>query len=581
MSLDGLNLSALVQELNTELAGGRVDRVIQLDKFTLLFWLRLPGQTLKLLLSGNPEQTGIYLTNENFESPLQPPGFCMLLRKHLEDGRIAQIVQQELDRVVCIDIDTLGPQGMIITKRLVFEIMGKHSNIILLQDNVIIDSLRRVGLNISRFRQIVPGKTYESPPGQQKINLLTQADLTEFWQLFLAATTLTAEKALISLAFGIGPVTAKEWLWQAGLPPTIKIAELDKDDLASLQDVVTTYLAYFKTHQTMPTVCIDTCNRLLSISAVQPLKPPQVEATCKQFSTMSQAVEYTHKLRPIRILPEKDLLVRQMTAELHKLERKAEKLAEELAESLAADQLKQQGDILMANLTKIPPHSDSVTLVDFYSPQQDAQITIELNPAKTAADNAQKYYAAYHKQKRAKLLLVEQITTCQQEQAYLDTVLVSLEHVQHNSDIEEIRQELVAAKYIKPTKRRQSVPPSKPLEVSDAQGNRILIGKNNKQNDVLTFKIAHKDDLWFHTKDIPGSHVILQSSGKIDSEQIAYAAALAAYFSKARNSSKVPVDYTKRCYVKKPSGAKPGFVIYEKQTTLYVDPATEQGEKLL
>jgi predicted ribosome quality control (RQC) complex YloA/Tae2 family protein len=161
VSLDGLNLSALVQELNDQIAGGRIDRIFQLDKFTLLLWLRVPGQTLKLILSGNPEQTGIYLTNDTFENPLQPPSFCMLLRKHLEDGRIAQIAQQELDRVIFIDIDTLGPQGTIITQRLLFEIMGKNSNIIFLQDNIIIDSLRRVGLNISRFRQILPGKTYE------------------------------------------------------------------------------------------------------------------------------------------------------------------------------------------------------------------------------------------------------------------------------------------------------------------------------------------------------------------------------------------------------------------------------------
>lgn len=581
MSLDGFNLSALVKELNDQIAGGRIDRVFQLDKFTLLFWLRVPSQTLKLILSGNPEQAGIYLTSGNFENPPQPPSFCMLLRKHLEDGRIAQIVQQELDRVIYIDIDTLGPQGTIITQRLIFEIMGKLSNIIFVQDNVIIDSLRRVGLNINRFRQILPGKIYELPPGQQKINLLTTPDLTNFWNCFSTIIDKTVEKALISLAFGVGPVTAKEWVWQAGLPATLKVQDIDEADLASLKEVVNSAIATFNSHQFTPTVCTDGQNRLKTIAALPPLKPQLEGTTCRNFSSMSQAVEYTHKLRPIHILPEKDLLVRQMTSELHKLERKAEKLAEELTESLSANKLKEQGDVLMANLTVIPQHSTSITLADFYGTDSESQITIALDPAKSAADNAQKYYGSYHKQKRAQSLLEEQRNTCQNERDYLETVLVSLQHSDRNSDIEEIRQELIAAKYVKPSKRRQALPPAKPLSTNCPDGSRITIGKNNKQNDEVTFKIARGDDLWFHTKDIPGSHVILQSSGQPDPEQIELAAGLAAYFSKSRQSSKVPVDYTKRRYVKKPSGAKPGFVIYEKQTTLYVSPAREYGEKLL
>jgi predicted ribosome quality control (RQC) complex YloA/Tae2 family protein len=382
------------------------------------------------------------------------------------------------------------------------------------------------------------------------------------------------------LAFGVGPVTAKEWLWQAGLPATMKVEDLDEADLASLKEVMSTAVADFRSHHFIPTVCTDGQNRLKSISAFPPVKP-LAEGTCRQFPSMSEAVEYTHKLRPVHIAPEKDLLVKQMTSELHKLERKAEKLAQELTESLSANKLKQQGDVLMANLTNIPIHSASVTLTDFYGTDSDSQITIALDPAKSAADNAQKYYGAYHKQKRAQALLAEQITTCQNEHAYLETILVSLDHSSRNSDIEEIRQELITAKYVKASKRRQALPPAKPLSTHCDDGSRIIIGKNNKQNDEVTFKIARSDDLWFHTKDIPGSHVILQSSGLPEIEHIELAAGLAAYFSKSRHSSKVPVDYTKRRYVKKPSGANPGFVIYEKQTTLYVSPAREYGEKLL
>ncbi|MDU2066312.1 MAG: NFACT family protein, partial [Sporomusaceae bacterium] len=471
----------------------------------------------------------------------------------------------------------IGAQGRIITKQLIFEMMGKHSNIIFVQDGVIVDALKRIGPALSRVRQILPGQAYLAPPGQNKFNLYTDS-WENFWQSYRNLGEISAEKALIQLALGVGPQTAKEWLWQTGLPPKILVNELDEKDLRTLQDIVGEHLELFRQGQFAPTLCLDENNRLLTITALPPAKQTPNEQRFT-FSSFSEALRYLSKVKPVRLIPERDLLFKQVTSELQKSQRKKEKLAEEIATSQQADLLKQKGDILMAFLTEIPPHSHEVTLPNFYDENQ-ASLTIPLAPDRSPIDNAQAYYTAYHKQKRAQILLVEQLENCQAEAAYLETIHVALQQVHRNNDIEEIRQELVAAGYVKASGRRQALPPTKPLLYITPSGDHILIGKNNKQNDIVTFKTAKNEDLWFHAKDMPGSHVILQAAAPAP-KTIELAASLAAYFSKGKESDKVPVDYTKRRYVKKPSGAKPGFVIYKKQTTVYVTPAREVATELL
>lgn len=574
MSLDGLSLSFLVKELNTLLTGSRIDKIFQIDKYSLLLWLRLPGENVKLMISANPERPSIYLTESVPENPAAPPSFCMLLRKHLEDGRIAGIEQYNLDRILSVNIDIRGEKGMIVTKTLIIELMGKHSNIIFVQDQSIIDAIRRVGSNISRYRQVLPGKEYIYPPslGVRYNILTTPAD--RFVKRLSEYEKNTLLKAVINTGDGFGPVTAKEIIYRANLQAETPISELTSAAYIHLENAVKSIVNPLNNNVVNPTVILNHSKKLLAIAAF-----PVTHITNQdvhQFSTMNQLVEFISSVKSIFQIPEKDYLTKFTASELSKLNKKKLVLIEELREANNAERLRKYGDILMASMYQISKGESEVTLPDIFAEQPDlAKITITLDPKYTPLENAQNYYTKYNKLKRAQNLLLEQIKECTQEVEYLETVAVSLDNVLNSNDTLDIKQELTAAGYIKENNKRKFKNQyiSKPMTVASPDGLSIIIGKNNRQNDMVTFKEGRADDIWFHTKDIPGSHVILKCySGEPPQASLLAAAQLAAYFSKARQSSNVPVDYTKRRYVKKPSGAKPGFVIYEHQTTLYVTP---------
>lgn len=573
MSLDGLSLSTLLTELNAKLAGGRIDKIFQTDKLTLILWIRQPNQNLCLVISANPEHPRIHLTESAPENPAVPPAFSMLLRKHLEGGRIAQITQHSLDRIALMAIDTRGEGGSIITKDLTIELMGKHSNIILTQDNIIIDAIKRIGINTSRHRQILPKLEYTSPPGQLRLNLFT-TPIAEFMTTMLENHTGLVSKAIVNTGIGIGPITARESVWRAGLPATITISELDRGDVSALSDSLTSIVAQLTAAEHTPTVMVNTDNKLSGIASF-PLEHLLQKSTAHHFETMSQAVIFTDTLSRVQRLPEQGLLLKLVTDEMNRLTRKQVILTQEQVDATAADTFREYGDILMANLYNIPSGSNTARLPNLYSDLPDSTfLVIELEPRLSALENARTYYNKYNKLKRAQESLHEQLVECAQNIAYLDSILVALEHATLAAELLDIRLELINAGYIKPlTKRRIPTPPSQPLTAKTADGLTILVGKNNRQNDLVTFKQAQHNDFWFHTKDIPGSHVILRTGEQEPSlAAIETAANFAAYFSKAGQSTKVPVDYTRRRYVKKPSGAKPGFVIYDHQHTIYITP---------
>lgn len=571
MNVDGLSLAPLVNELHAALVGGRVDKVFQPDQYSLLLWIRQPGENLRLHISANPQRPKLLITSSAPENPAVAPNFCMLLRKHLEDGRIGSIEQHNLDRIVNINIDVRGDRGIIITKRLIIEIMGKHSNIILSQDNVIIDAIRRVGYQLSRHRQVLPGKEYIYPPGQDKINILA-AEPDIFIKQVLAASDLTLSKAIIAAGIGLGPLTAKEIAWRAGFSPEIRVGALDDSDIKALGEAVASIAMPLMSSQAAPSVVAEAQGRPLAIAAFVPEHLGQ--HILSSFSTMSEAVAFFDSFQGRPSLPEKEVLTKLVAAELAKLARKQIVLSEELNQAENADNLRICGDILMVNLYNIPAGSHEQVLQDIYSQQQDSQVIISLDPALTPLENAQQYYAKYNKAKRSAEHLANQLTECDQEITYLESVAVALYHADTNAEVTEIRQELITAGYIKAAdKRRLPAAQSSPLSAQTTDGFTIIIGKNNRQNDIVTFKQAQPDDIWLHTKDIPGSHVIIRRDNKDITEQaILEAALLAAYFSKGRQSTNVPVDYTRRRYVRKPSGAKPGFVIYDHQSTIYVTP---------
>ncbi|SDD41021.1 Rqc2 family fibronectin-binding protein [Sporomusa acidovorans] len=572
MNIDGLSLAPLVGELNAALTGGRIDKVFQPDPFSLLLWVRQPGETLRFLLSANPERPKLFITTEIPENPAVAPSFCMLLRKHLEDGRIASIEQHSLDRIININIDVRGERGLIYTKRLVIEIMGKYSNIILLQDNTIIDAIKRVSAHVSRHRQVLPGKEYLYPPGQDRLSIL-KTDSEEFCRQVMASSAAFLSKAIIATGIGIGPLTAKEIAWRGGFSPDISINNLDISDLEALSEAVASIARQIKGGSPTPTVVVEGENKPLAIAAFIPEHLSQYNL--HQFPTMSAAVDFFDKFKGRPALPAKDLLTKLVSAELAKLTRKQAVLADELSQAEHADEYRKCGDIIMANLYAVTPGSDKQTLVDIYSEMDEPQeVTITLNPALSPVENAQQYYTKYNKAKRAEEHLASQLKECQDDILYLESITVALFHAHVSAEINEIRQELITAGYIKTADKRHLPAVSiQPLSGRTSDGFTVIIGKNNRQNDTVTFKQARPDDIWLHTKDIPGSHVILRSENReVSPQAIKEAALLAAYYSKSRQSANVPVDYTKRRYVRKPAGTKPGFVIYDHQNTIYVTP---------
>jgi len=581
MNIDGLSLSPLVGELRTALTGGRIDKVFQPDPYTLLLWVRQPGQNQRLLLSANPERPKLLLTHSAPENPAVAPSFCMLLRKHLEDGRIGSIEQHSLDRIVNINIDVRGERGIIITKRLVIEIMGKHSNIILTQDNIIIDAIKRVNAYVSRHRQVLPGKEYIYPPGQNRLNILDTAP-SLYAEQILAAPTLSLGKAIIAAGIGLGPLTAREIAWRSGFSPDISVSSLDSADIGALIEAVATIAVPLKDGCITPCVIVEGENRPRAIAAFVPEHLSQYNI--HTFTSMSDAIEFFDKFKGLQTLPEQEVLKKLLSGELTKLARKQTVLAEELAQAENADELRKYGDILMANLYTVTTGAQEQALSDIYSQDPEAQtVIIRLDPDLSPLDNARQYYIKYNKAKRSGEHLANQLKECREDIAYLESIALALTQATTSAEISEIRQELIAAGYIKNLeKRRMAIAPSLPLTAKTADGFSLIIGKNNRQNDLVTFKQAQPNDIWFHTKDIPGSHVILRSENmEVSSQAINEAAQLAAYFSKGRLSANVPVDYTKRRYVRKPAGAKPGFVIYDHQTTMYVTPDENVIQKLL
>jgi len=573
MSLDGFSMYPLVTELNKQLAGGRIDRISQPNKHTVLLAVRQPGQNFSLHISINPQNPVINLITRSVENPAEPPVFCMVLRKQIEGGRIAEIKQHVLDRIVLIDIDTLGAGGIILTKTLVIELMGKYSNMILLHETKIIDCLRKVGTTSSRVRLVLPGYEYALPPNQDKLNIMTDSidtlieDLKKYPELKLV-------KAIVQTAIGLGPVSAREFVFSAGFSANILVGELDETDFASLKASIMEILTLFRENKITPILFLDENNKIAA-SAGFPLH--YLENVLPQtFTTMSELIDFSTKLTGNYTLPDKDRFQKLVHAELTKAANKATVLAKELIQAQNAEDYKIKGDILMTYQYQLSDHlGETVELPNIYEEEPEKHpLQISLDKRYSIIQNMQTYYHKYDKLKRAQNLLQIQIEQCQQDLKYLSSVESSLESSSTLIEIGEIKTELIASGYLhEHIKKKASEKPSQPFKFKAKDGTIILVGKNNYQNDKLTFKTAHRKDIWLHTKDFPGSHVLIRCENDTPAEDtLLLAANLAAYFSKANHSSKVPVDYTPCRYVKKPTGAKPGFVIFTNQKTLYVTP---------
>lgn len=567
MAFDGLFTRAITHEIANSLQTGRISKIYQPSKYEVLLHIRANGKNQKLLISAHPTYARMHLTNQSYNSPALPPMFCMLLRKHLEGGFIEKIEQIDLERIIQITVRSRNEIGDESLKTLVIEIMGRHSNIILVdaKTNIILDSLKHVSLAVNRHRTVYAGAEYVAPPAQHKINPLQIETQDEFIRPldFLAGNM---DKQLVGAFMGISPLFAKEVVKKA-----VKVNE------HALSEAFFTLQKPMQAHQYEPTMITANGKEFFYLFPLTHLKGDN-----KTFLSVSELLDrfFFGKAERDRVKQQAHDLERFMHNEKAKNEKKLIKLQKTLQDAGKADKYQLFGELLTANMYALKKGDKEIEVVNYYD-ENGGTVKITLDPLKTPSENAQRYFQKYQKAKNSVAIVKEQIEKTNEEILYFDSLLQQMEAAS-SKDIEEIREELAEEGYMRNRKSKNTKKKtSKPIldKYISTDGTEILVGKNNKQNDYLTTKFARRDEIWLHTKDIPGSHVVIRSLEPTE-ETLLEAAKLAAYYSKAKDSSSVPVDFTKIRHVKKPSGAKLGFVTYDNQQTLYVTPDADTVMKL-
>lgn len=551
MPMDGLTIGATVFELNSLLQGARIDKINQPENDELHILTRNNGNNYKLLLCSNANFARLNITEISKTNPSTPTNFCMLLRKHLTGAKINRFEQISNERIVIIYFDCLNDFSEPVTKKIILEIMGKHSNIIFTdENNRIYDSIKRVNSLMSRVRIIQPGLEYVLPPSQDKINPFEQEFFDE------TNTRIISDKYM-----GISRQSAEEIAYRYNY---------DKNAFKN-------YLNLFKEKDFTPVVLKSENGEPIDFYAVfQQRFLPENQVVCH---SISQAIDdyYILKDRAQRINERAHGLRIKLNNLLDKAQKKKAQQEEKKVECSDIEKYRIYGELITANIYLIKKGANEVSVLNYYD--NNSPITIPLDKTISPSTNAQKYFKQYNKLKTALRLLSGQMEETDKEIDFLTSLLESLELCEDETDINDIRQELIKFGYIKPIKTKEKPKESKPMHFISSTGIDIFVGKNNTQNDFLTMKFAQSDELWLHCKDIHGSHVIVKSN-EPDEKTIEEAALLAAYYSKAKESSLVPVDATKRKFIKKPSSSLPGKVIYTNQTTYYITPTKEQINKI-
>lgn len=584
MPLDALCLSGLVHELNTALTGARIDKIHQPGRDEVIFALRTPNGNVKLLLSANPAHPRAQLTSLSRENPDKPPMFCMLLRKHLTGGRILDITQPPLERVVNIRLETLDELGDRVERRVILETMGRHSNLILLdEENRIIDCLRRVDYEMSEKRQVLPGLIYRLPPMQEKLDptVLDHEELAR--RLAQAPEQARADQWLLDTFGGLSPLVCRELAHRAGGSTDARLHFMGDAGRSALLTELETLISRVGRGEYAPRlIVIDGKPKDFTFFDIQQYGSAAQRIPYHSFSALLDDF-YEQRETQERIRQKGQDLIRTVTSARDRTARKIANQEKELLATLDRERLRELGDILTSNLYALQRGMKTFRTVDFYNPEAK-EIDIKLDPLLTPQQNAAKYYKEYNKAKTAEEMLTIQLEKGRRELDYLNSVLENIKLAEGERDLGEIRLELSETGYMRRAskfKDRNKKIHSRPMEFLSSTGMRISVGKNNTQNDELTCKQAFKSDIWFHTQKIHGSHVILWTGGQQpDLTSLNEAACLAAWFSQARESSKVPVDYTPVKFVKKPAGARPGMVVYTTYETAWVTPDGELAKKL-
>lgn len=557
MPFDGLVTRGIVNQLKDRILYGKIDKIYQPEKNELVFYVHTDRGKVRLYISCDTGHPGLYLTEDTYQNPETPSGFCMLLRKHLTGARITDISQLGWERIVEISFETRNELGFDVNRKLIIEIMGKHSNIIFVEDPSmrIIDSIKRLSIDVNRTRQVLPGFTYEYPPSQDKKSpdQVTSDDFLYY----------TSSGDILRSIQGISPVVSRE------------LAEA-----ADGAGMLSGYLDAIERRDFTSCVYLDGKGAPADFHII-PL-PSYDGLERLSFPTVSETISYFYSNRESsnRVRQKSSDLVKHLSHLLKKLYHKKQNLLEDILQAEKADIYRLYGELLTANLHSIRQGDSLANVVNYYD---GTEISIPLDRRFSPSKNAQIYYRKYSKAKTAIVEKQIQIEKTDQDIIYLESVLALAELAEDTQTIDNIRDELISGGYMRRRKQSSKAPRTKekfqPYTYTTSDGFRICAGRNNRENDMLTLKKASRNDIWFHTKDIPGSHTILFTEGKEPSDLAVFqAAAVAAYHSKGRMSENVPVDYTQVKHVKKPAGGKPGMVIFTNNRTVYVTPALPEKE---
>ena len=574
MPLDAVCISGLAYELNNDIREMKIDKVQQPEKDVFILSLRGAGGSKKLLVSAGSGSARVHITSVSRENPLTPPMFCMLLRKHLTGAKIMSVSQPASERMLDIELSAYDEMGVSVKKHLICEMLGKHPNVILTdEDNRIIDCFRKIDAEISEKRQLLPGMFYHLPPKPDKPELFCEEDVF-MSMLEEAPPERSADKWIIETFCGISPLGARELVYAASGSASAKVDEIEA---VRFTEARRAFKAAVNERKFTPCMlCEGDKPKDIYCFWVKQYENAYKIRSFKSFSELLDEF-YTERER-LEHIAQRGQAIQKTVKNLR--DRTARKLAvqtEELKATFGRERLREYGDIIKANLYRMERGAQKLVAQNFYS-ENCEDIEIPLDPKLSPQQNAAKYYKQYSKAKNAEKYLVEQIDNAEKELEYFESVLEELARADGIKDISDIRRELTETGYIREqSKKRMKTPESKPMQFVSRTGVNIYCGRNNLQNDKLTLKEAYRGDTWLHTQKIHGAHVIISAMGaEPDQETLEDAACIAAYYSKGRDGSKVPVDYTKVRYVKKPNGAKPGMVIYTDYKTIFVTPDEER-----
>lgn len=575
MAFDGVTIACIVKELNEKLLDGRVYKIAQPEKDEILLTIKAGGTQHRLVLSADASLPLVYLTGENKKSPMTAPNFCMLLRKHIQNGRIVSITQPGLERVIRFDIEHLDEMGYLCRKTLAVELMGKHSNLIFYDENqVILDSIKHISGMVSSVREVLPGRTYFIPETTNKTDPLLKSDTMEEFERKISEKAMPVYKSLYSTYTGISPIVAQDICYRVDVDADIPANALQDAQSQKLYQSFASFRAQLERKEFRPFIVYE--NGSPVEFGVLPFAIYEEESYV-YYDSISEVLSayYAQKSARTRI--------RQKSVDLHKivttaLERNVKKYdlqCRQLEDTRKRETYKIYGELLHTYGYQVQPKAKKIKVPNYYT---NEEIEIPLDPELTAMENAKKYFDKYSKLKRTYEALTEFVKETKDEIVHLESILNALEIAEKEEDLVQIKEELIQSGYIRyKGTRKQAKVTSRPFHFVSSDGFDMYVGRNNFQNEEITFKMAQGNDWWFHAKGIPGSHVIVKSGGReLPDTTFEEAGRLAAHFSKAKGQDKIEVDYIEKKHVKKPSGGKPGFVVYYTNYSLLIDADISQ-----